>query len=928
MLTPLSGRIKPIRIILPFPLSLMLKKQFNLSRLAIEHSRWTICFWLAIAVAGILAFSSLKYSLFPTVNFPVVVIRAKASTETVLATEAQLTKPIEQALADTPGLAQLYSSTYLGQTVVNLLLGTDINIQEATATVNSKLQQVSLPAATDLDIIPFNLNETSAISYIVTDQEGNLGKLNQVAETEIVPGIEKLPGVERVDILGNADYSQVNPENPTKNSTLIHFNGAKAIAFQVIKQGDANTLEVVEQVEQQVTQLQQRLPKIQLILAETSAGYIRDSTQATIDALWGAVVLAILIIFLFLRNFKATLITAVAIPISLLGTFIVMAVMGYNLETLTLLALALAIGIIVDDAIVEIENIMRHLEEGKSIREAALAATTEIGFTASVATLTIVAVFLPIGLMGGTLGQFFRPFGITISAAVLTSLLAARTLSPVLAVYWLNAQGVKAQNKQAGGDSITRGYRNLLQWALNHRRAVIGMAIASFIAGIALIPLIPQGFIPQLDRGEFKIVYTTPLPKIAGTNSNSSSQSITSQKKQPVGANGGSPSSRITVGENGSSPAKNQKFNSFSWLSNLARSPERILLRKTIRVGQELEQVVLNHPDVDSVYTIAGLRGEPNKGKIYIKLKSERTLTTSQVQTAIRQQLPPIPQGVVSVEDIPFVETGEDPSFKVALTGENIKQLRRSAIAFQGKIRQLPGFADVRIDGVNEPLDKLIHLDQKRVAYINANLSAEQGIGDATTQAQAIASQVLLPGITFDLEGDSARSQKILGEFAITLALALICMLAVIYLPFRRWLEPMVIGLSLPLSIVGAMLALLITQSDFGMISLIGLIFLLGLLDKSAILLLDYINQLRAAGVERGEAILQTGVVRLRPIIMTTFSTILGMLPIAFGWGAGAELRQPMAVGIIGGLITSSLLSLIVVPVLYTLLEDKGLKKQ
>ncbi|NJO98252.1 MAG: efflux RND transporter permease subunit [Pleurocapsa sp. CRU_1_2] len=353
---------------------------------------------------------------------------------------------------------------------------------------------------------------------------------------------------------------------------------------------------------------------------------------------------------------------------------------------------------------------------------------------------------------------------------------------------------------------------------------------------------------------------------------------------------------------------------------------ERILLRKTIKVGQKLEQVVLNHPDVESVYTIAGLRGEPNKGKIYIKLKNGRNLSTSQVQAEIRQQLPQIPQGVVSVEDIPFVETGEDPSFKVALEGENIQQLRQSAIAFQAKIQQLPGFEDVRIDGVNEPLDKVIHLDQKRVAYINANLSAEQGIGDATAKAQAIASQILPPGITFDLEGDSARSKKILREFALTLTLALICMLTVLYFPFRRWLEPMVIGLSLPLSIVGAMLALLVTQSDFGMISLIGLIFLLGLLDKNAILLLDYINQLRIAGVERTEAILQTGVLRLRPIIMTTSSTILGMLPIALGWGAGAELRQPMAVGIIGGLITSSLLSLIVVPVLYTLLEDRGIK--
>jgi multidrug efflux pump subunit AcrB len=871
------------------------KPQFNLSRLAIEHSRLTIAFWIAIAVAGILAFSSLKYSLFPTVNFPVVVIRAQANTETVLDTETQLTKPIEKALADTPGLAQLYSSTYLGQTVVNLLLDTDIDIEKATTMVKSSLKQVSLPTGTKLDVIPFNLNETSAISYIVTNQERDLGKLNEIASQGIVPVIEKLSGVQRVDILGNADYGEVNPDLPTANNTLIHFNGEEAIAFQVIKQSDRNTLEVVEQVEQQVAQLKEKLPNIQLILAETSAGYIRDSTQATIDALWGAVILAILIIFPFLRNLKATLITAVAIPISLLGTFLVMAVAGYNLETLTLLALALAIGIIVDDAIVEIENIMRHLEEGKSIRDAALAATTEIGFTASVATLTIVAVFLPIAFMGGTLGQFFRPFGITISAAVLTSLLAARTLSPVLAVYWLNSRGIRSRNSNHRG-VITNSYRNLLQWALNHRRAVIGIAIGSFIAGIALIPLIPQGFIPQLDRGEFKIVYTTPLPKLAGS---------------------------ADIESNNNSVAK-PKSSQFSWLSDLARSPERILLRKTIRVGQELEQVVLKHPDVASVYTVAGLRGETNKGKIYIKLKNERNLTTSQVQAEIRQQLLPIPQGVVSVEDIPFVETGEDPSFKVALEGENIEQLQKSAIAFQTEIQKLPGFEDVRIDGVNEPLDKLIHLDQKRVAYINANLSANQGIGDATAKAQAIAARILPPGITFDLEGDSARSKKILGEFGVTLALALICMLAVLYLPFRRWLEPMVIGLSLPLSIVGAMLALLVTQSDFGMISLIGLIFLLGLLDKNAILLLDYINQLRTAGVKRTEAILQTGVVRLRPIIMTTFSTILGMLPIAFGWGAGAELRQPMAVGIIGGLITSSLLSLIVVPVLYTLLQDWG----
>ena len=705
----------------------MLKKRFNLSRLAIEYSRLTLCFWLAIAVAGLFAFSSLKYSLFPAVNFPVVIIRAQAETSSVLATEAEITNPLENALADTSGLAQLFSSTYAGQTVISLLLDTDIDVKEATATIEQNIQQVSLPSKTDLEVIPFNLNETSAISYVLTSQENDLEELNAIATKEIVPTIEQLPGIQRVDILGNLD-SDSNEDIPTANSnTLIHFNGEKAISFQVIKQADANTLEVVKQVEQQVAKLKPRFTDTEIILAQTPAGYIREATKATIETLLSAVALAILIIFPFLRNYKATLITAIAIPVSLLGTFIVMALAGFNFETLTLLALALAIGIIVDDAIVEVENIMRHLEEGESPREAALSATHEIGLTASISTLTIVAVFLPIGLMGGTLGQFFRPFGITISAAVLTSLLAARTLVPVLAVFWLSRRDVKTVDTQQS--IFVSRYRDLLQWSLNHRQQVIGIAIASFIAGIALIPLIPQGFVPQLDRGEFKIVYTTALPNIVGE------KRISPSVDNP----------------------QDDSENSFSWLKNIARSPEHILLRRTSNVGQQIEASVLDNPNVESVYTIAGIKGEPNKGQIYLKLKRERTSTTSEVQTQVRQALPKIPKVIISVEDIPFVETGEDPSFKVSLEGEDIEQLRIYAIAFQKEIQQLPGFNDVRIDGVDEPLDKLIHLDRKRVAYINANLTAQQGIGDATEKSRAIATRILPPEIGFDLEGDSAR---------------------------------------------------------------------------------------------------------------------------------------------------------------------------
>ena len=287
-----------------------------------------------------------------------------------------------------------------------------------------------------------------------------------------------------------------------------------------------------------------------------------------------------------------------------------MAIAGFNLETLTLLALALVIGIIVDDAIVEVENITRHLEAGKSPYKAALLATREIGFTVSISTLTIVAVFLPIALMGGTLGQFFRPFGLTISVAVLTSLLVARTLSPALAIYFLE-RGQSTQQLLTDNLKFSNLYRRLLSWSLSHRQKVIAIAIIISLAGVALIPLIPQGFIPSLDRGEFNVFYRTSLPKI--------------ELEKPT------------------EPKDTDNNTNFSWLKKIAQSPEKILLRRSLRVGTELERVLLSIPEVESVYTVAGFRGQPHQGKIYIKLKSDRFLRTDTVQDNVRQALATIP---------------------------------------------------------------------------------------------------------------------------------------------------------------------------------------------------------------------------------------------------------------------------------------------
>lgn len=881
-----------------------LRESLNLSKLALAYPWLTLGFWLIVTVAGIFAYSSLKYALFPDITFPVVIVKAETSLKTALATEEKLTTILEQPLQSLTGLDQLNSVTYPGQSIVTNLFFPGRNLASVQQEVERKLAGISLPPNTEVEVIPFNLNESTVISYGITSKNKSLTELIPIVQQQIIPTIKSISGVLRVDLLGNASNQELNQSSETSLPShsfpsLVRLNGANALAIAVVKRSDANTLEVVKQVQTAIAKIQPDLKDIQLTLAATQADYIREATKATIEALWGAIVLAVIVILGCLRNWAATLITALAIPISLLGTFIVMAIAGFNLETITLLALALTIGIVVDDAIVDVENIVRYLEAGYQPRQAVTLATQEIGFTVSVTTLTIVAVFLPVAFMGGTVGQFFKPFGLTVAAAVMTSLLVARTLSPVLALYWLRSKARQENNHHGFDSKLINSYRRLLQWSLQHRKTVIAIALITMVAGLGLIPLVPKGFIPQLDRGEFNIIYTTPLPKL---------DRVPQQQES---------------GENLSNQSETSQ--NFAWLQQLAQSPARILLKKTLRVGKEIEQVTLAAPEVQSVFTVAGLQGKPNQGKLYVKLDPNRTLTTAEIQAQLRTQLPTIPGVQISVEDIPFVDIESKQNLQIALAGDDLKALTQTAKQLQKKVATLPGFADITLSNESEDINNLAKIERRngqRVVFFNANLSKGKTIGDATEQIKAIALPLLPQGVTLKLSGDAALSSDVLGSFAETLTLSIACMLFLLILLFGRLLEPIVVALCLPLALIGAMLALLLTQNDFGMIAVIGTIFLVGLLDKNAILLMDYVNQLRQAGLTRTEAILKTGIVRLRPIIMTTGSTVLGMLPIALGLGAGAELRQPMAVTIIGGLITSTLLSLIVVPVVYTLLED------
>lgn len=896
------------------------RDRFNLSRLAIRHARLTVCCWIAIGVAGLLAFSSLKYALFPDITFSVVLVNATAPIETALETEEQLTIPLEEKIQPIVGLSRLNSTTSAGQTLLRVGFSVNRELGDAATAVGQAIEQAELPEDAEYDILPLNLNEATAVSYALTSDELTLEELAALADAEILPTLRDIPGVLRTDLQGTGVATGATEtgdeavlgalQNPP---TLIRFNQQDALAIQVMKQGAANTLDVVDSVEAAIAGIRTEQPLVQMTQAATQADYIRAATQATIDALMGAIAIAVLVILAFLRNWRATLITAMAIPLSLLGTAIVMAIYDFNLETITLLALAIVIGIIVDDAIVEIENIIRHMEVGATPRQAALLATEEIGLTVSASTLTIVAVFLPVAFMGGTVGQFFKPFGLTVSAAVLTSLLVARTLTPVLAAYWLQPKTAASNTPvppepltadTAGTPDITpdswleRTYTRVLAWALHHRWMVVGLAMVSLVAGIAMIPLIPQGFIPQLDRGEFLLNYTTTVPR----------QSDLAQRPDLA------------------------QFDPTQLPANLTEprpiNPNQVrsqLLQQTLQVADDLEEAVFQLPEVASTLTTVGGRGRPHQGSLYVTLRANRDRDTAAVQAQLRQDLPEQEGVETSVEDIQFVDIGGERPLQIALAGEDLVALHIAAAEIKAEAEKISGFADVQIAGEANTPDEIVEINRQggeRIATISANLTGNQALGDATEQLVEIAESIIPSGIRIDLGSDSARVSEVLGSFGRTLILAIVCMLAVLTIPFGRLLEPAVVGLSLPLSVVGAMLALLITRSAFGVVSLLGLLFLLGLLDKNALLLMDYVNQLRRDGLKRTDAIMKTGLVRLRPILMTTASTVLGMVPIAIGLGAGAELRQPMAVAIIGGLLTSTLLSLVVVPVLYTLLED------
>jgi len=827
------------------------RRRLNVSRLALAHERTTIGLWLLIGVCGLLAAWRLPVAMFPDIVFPVVVVTVDAPGRAPGDVEGDIAVPVETRLLGLPGRGPLTLTSTAGRAVASVPFEVGIGLPAAEERVRAALAHLAVPDGALLAIQRIDLNEVPVVTYALAPRDPAALPAAARRASDLALRLGDVEGVAHVNVQG------MGAGLPGAAPTRVRLDGDPAFALEVVKQADANTLDVARRLERVVHDLPGDAD-VRVVAVRAEAPFISEATGSTLEALWAAVALSVLVIYPFLRSVAATAISALAIPVSLMGTFLAMALAGFKFETITLLALALVIGIIIDDAIVDVENIARHLPDAADARAAALRATDEIGLTVTAATLTIVAVFVPVGLMGGVVGTFFRPFGLTISAAVLTSLLAARTLTPVLAARWLVAGEPRAPSP--AWQSFCGAYRRLLALSLRRPLAVLLAAVLSLGCGIALLPLIPQGFIPVLDRSECEVRYALP-------------------------------------------PG-----------SGLDRS-DAAAARLATRIRADR--------DVAGVLSVAGTAaGDADRGVLYVALRPDRTDKAQAVEARLRAALMQEASVRVSVENMPIIAVAAAQPLEITLTSDDAGALPAAARQVLERVTGWPGVADAAISGIGADGDGTwLRRDGRPAAVIRGNLAGGVALGAISKRVLAEIPPILPAGTALVLAGESEQASQVFGHFASALGFAGAGVLVVLLLLFRSWQDPLAIAIALPLSAVGAMMGLFIARSDFGIVSLLGLVFLSGLASKNAIILVDRINQLRASGLDCEAAIFEAGPVRLRPIMMTTAAAVLGMLPIAVGLGAGAELRAPLAVAIMGGLITSTVLSLVVVPVAYRLLD-------
>jgi len=751
-----------------------------------------------------------------------------------------------------------------------------------------------------------------------------------------------------------------------RRETYTRLNGTDAVALSVQKQADANIVQTSDAVQKVLAGLGSELPPhTQLGVVIDGAAFARESVEDVTRHIFYGGLLAVVVVFLFLRSFRSTVIAATALPTSIISSFGLMYFAGYTLNVLSMLALALAVGMLIDDAIVVIENIYRHVEEGEPPMSAARTGTGEIAQAVTAITMTIVAVFVPIAFMRGLPGQFFRQFGMTVTFAVLVSLLVSLTLTPMLASRVLRPpsgrEPLLLRPLRRFLEALDASYRPVLAWALRHRAIVVIIGVVVLIVSVMLIPKLGVEFIPPTEREDLNLTVELP-PGTALDDTDRTARRVedillkhasVERVLTAVGSVGtgggffGGPASGADTAlfKIKLKPKTERTQSSWAFMSEmrtrLAELPgakSRLSVASATGGGaQSPVDVELRGPDLDRLLALAGQAADsvkdiPGLTDIQVTPKpglpeahflidrtkaSEFGLSAAQIAGALRTAV----DGTVAGT---YRTGGDEYDVRVQVRPEDRNEVAGLGAlpiaAVNGTMIPLSALTEER--GASGPT-LVTRTDKTRTVHITGNLLAGYPSGAVIGAArERIAKMQLPPGYEIVYAGEAQQIQEVFGSILFALGLAVLFVYMILAAQFESFIHPFTISLSLPFSLIGAVLALLLTHQTLNMMSMIGLVMLMGVVTKNAILLVDFTNTLRARGLDRTEAILRAGPRRLRPILMTTAAIVFGMLPIALGIGKGAELRQSMAICVIGGLLSSMFLTLVLVPVVYSLLDQ------
>ncbi|GGI19054.1 efflux RND transporter permease subunit [Oxalicibacterium faecigallinarum] len=730
-------------------------------------------------------------------------------------------------------------------------------------------------------------------------------------------------------------------------------DGKTVVGFEIFRSKGASEVKVAEGVAKAVEELQASNRNVVFKQAIDNAQPVQENFDGSMELLYEGAFLAVLVVWWFLRDWRATIVAASALPLSVIPTFLGLSYFGYTLNTVTLLSLALVIGVLVDDAIVEIENISRHLSMGKTPMQAAMEAADEIGMAVIATTFALVSVFLPTAFMAGIPGLFFKQFGWTAVLAVLASLVVARLLTPMMAAYILKP---KKEHVEKDG-WIMQHYMRTMQWCLRHRLTTVIAAAIFFVVSVSLVALLPTGFVPPADRAQTQI--TIELPPGSTLN-----ETIAVSERVRLAVMGDKNITSVFSSIGGGSSGD-------AFAPGAAAEARRAVLTLTTTHRNDRKQTMsqIENGIRANIANIPGARftvGPPDTGvKMQLVLRSDDPVALSDAAKKVERELRTLrgignvtssaslvrPEIIVRPDTARAAELGVTASsiaetVRVATAGDydqNLPKMNLSerqvpiliklpdaARADLSTIERLtvPGrngpvmignVATVTMDSGPAQIDRL---NRSRNVTLDVELGA-RSLGELNQEARALPSmRNLPPNVKIAELGDAQEMQALFESFGLAMLIGVLCIYGVLVLLFRDFMQPITILAALPLSIGGAFVLLLLAGKALSMPSMIGLIMLMGIVTKNSILLVDYAIMARREGMARFEALVDACHKRARPIVMTTIAMGAGMLPLALGWGADPSFRSPMAITVIGGLITSTMLSLLVVPAVFTYIDD------